>query len=696
MKNETYLEPLINLLTQENITMNLEDVETAAFDLKGRVLTLPNYVLNFKSIIVNERLVCHETAHGLFSPEDLFTSRPQYINDVINALEDIRIENLFKEKFPGSNVLFYKGYMKFMEVYKCETGKDLLNDPNFYKSFINRMTIYFKSNYVYPVNFKENELSLVEDLKTFKDISLLNEFIERLLKILKDEQDQQQQGKELLEHHFPEKEEENEEDSSNEDDEENDNVDDDNSEEEKTEDEYFSDGTNVKVSSERGSSLSLEEQEELIEESFEEQKKQDKFIKTYHLYSRDSYSKKRIVFKPEEPLIVHFDQFWNSIPKQAMEDYFASTVSFYQQIETNSATLSAEFNRLKSAKNFRQVKHVKNGTLDLSKLHGYRTSMDLFSTLKKKKKEKNHELIILLDWSGSIKNSLFSLAIQTSILFHFCCKNNIGIKVFAFSDNKFAREKFFFGQEDKNEDSNYKKPLLWFEVLSSKTENVKESIVNFLSLSSIVGEYQLSYYGLKFLTLGGTPLYRSLAAIGKTLGELYSPDKSINLITLTDGVSDRLNLLNRETSTYDSTNVSILDLESNKLFNSVNLFEDVSVRSFLFDRLKTIVPQLKILHIHVCNSVDKRIFDSGLLYLNPTDPSIKILLKKLKSDNYVFSQYKDFNSLIYIQNYQEAKRNELLFDDLKISSKTIATRLLEALNNSLSKKIFQKISENIS
>jgi hypothetical protein len=85
------------------------------------------------------------------------------------------------------------------------------------------------------------------------------------------------------------------------------------------------------------------------------------------------------------------------------------------------------------------------------------------------------------------------------------------------------------------------------------------------------------------------------------------------------------------------------------------------------------------------------------LYLKSDDPSIKILLKKLKSENYVFSQFKDFNSLIYIQNHQEeAKRNKLLLDDLKISSKTIATRLLETLNNSLSKKIFQKISENIS
>jgi hypothetical protein len=693
VKNETYLQPLINLLTKENITMNLEDVETASFNLKARSLTLPNYVLNFDSVIVNERLVCHETAHGLFSPEDLFTSRPQYNTEVVNALEDIRIENNFKEQFPGSNVLFYKGYMKFMEIYKIESGKDLLNDPNFHKSFINRLTSYFKSNYVYPVNFNENELSLVEDLKTFKDISLLNEFIDRLLNLLKDEQEQQNQdnqqqlqGKEI--------DISSKEDSGDEEDQEDDSSDD--AEETSLDDEDSEEETSETNSSKNTDSLiSLEEQAELLEDEFEEQREQERFIKNYSLLSRNSYFKKKLIFKPEEPLVVHFDQFWDAIPKKAMEDYFASTISFYQQIETNSATLSAEFNRLKSAKNFREVKHVKNGTLDLSKLHGYRTSMDLFSTFKKKKKEKNHELIILLDWSGSIRHSLFSLAIQTSILFHFCCKNNIGIKVFAFSDNKFAREKFFPEQEYEND--NYKNPLLWFEVLSSKTENVKASIVNFLSLTSIIKELELSYYYLKFLALGGTPLYRSLAAIGKTLGELYSPEKSINLITLTDGVSDRLSLLERETSTFDSTNVSILDIESNKLFNSVNLLDDVSVRSFLFERLKVIVPQLKILHIHVCNDVDKRIFDSGLLYLNPGDPSIKILLKKLRSENYVFSQFKDFNSLIYIQNFQEeSKRNELLLDDLKISSKSVATRLLETLNNSLSKKIFQKISENIS
>ena len=78
------------LLARENITVNHGNYRTAYFDVKNRVLGLPDW--SDKSKSVYDMLLGHEVGHALYTPEWDEDFRAKYKHfDIINILEDIRI-----------------------------------------------------------------------------------------------------------------------------------------------------------------------------------------------------------------------------------------------------------------------------------------------------------------------------------------------------------------------------------------------------------------------------------------------------------------------------------------------------------------------------------------------------------------------------------------------------------------------------
>ena len=101
---------LARLLATENLIVEHKKVETAQFDTKSRVLTLPMW--NTASNHVYDMLVAHEVGHALFTPNRMW-KQGEYTNvpmAYVNVIEDVRIERLMKNKYAGLNRDFYKGY----------------------------------------------------------------------------------------------------------------------------------------------------------------------------------------------------------------------------------------------------------------------------------------------------------------------------------------------------------------------------------------------------------------------------------------------------------------------------------------------------------------------------------------------------------------------------------------------------------
>jgi len=77
---------------------------------------------------------------------------------------------------------------------------------------------------------------------------------------------------------------------------------------------------------------------------------------------------------------------------------------------------------------------AKTGVLDCTKLHSYKYNEDLFKKITVLPDGKNHGLVFVLDWSGSMSTVLMDTIKQLFNLIWFCKKVQIPFKVYAFTN----------------------------------------------------------------------------------------------------------------------------------------------------------------------------------------------------------------------------------------------------------------------
>ena len=108
---------LAKLLATENISVQHGNYETAWFDIKDRVLGLPQWVDNGKD--VSDLLIGHEVGHALETPFEGWHDSPEKLEGCprtyINVVEDARIERKIKSRYIGLVGPFARGYKQLFE-----------------------------------------------------------------------------------------------------------------------------------------------------------------------------------------------------------------------------------------------------------------------------------------------------------------------------------------------------------------------------------------------------------------------------------------------------------------------------------------------------------------------------------------------------------------------------------------------------
>ena len=99
---------LAKLLATEDLIIEHKNCQTASFDVKRRVLTLP--IWDKASETVYDLLVSHEVGHALFTPSEWTENQFKCPQSYVNVTEDARIEKLMKRKYAGLPKTFYRGY----------------------------------------------------------------------------------------------------------------------------------------------------------------------------------------------------------------------------------------------------------------------------------------------------------------------------------------------------------------------------------------------------------------------------------------------------------------------------------------------------------------------------------------------------------------------------------------------------------
>ena len=97
--------------------------------------------------------------------------------------------------------------------------------------------------------------------------------------------------------------------------------------------------------------------------------------------------------------------------------------------------LVKEFECRKAASSYARATTSRTGVLDTAKLHTYRYNEDLFKKVTTLADGKNHGLVFVLDWSGSMAHVLQDTLKQLYNLLWFCKKVNIPFEVYAFTNN---------------------------------------------------------------------------------------------------------------------------------------------------------------------------------------------------------------------------------------------------------------------
>lgn len=183
---------LARALATENIRVEHNpSAQTAMFDVANRVLVLPAW--KDMSDELRDMLIGHEVAHALFTPYRDIDKKVDgawshdaeriggnvhapYVQGLINIVEDIRIEKLIKEKYPGLRRDFVIGYKELEDRDFFGTkGTDLSK-----LSFGDRINIHFKCGSAMNIPFSAEEMDIVNkcnECKTFDDVVSVSEEI---------------------------------------------------------------------------------------------------------------------------------------------------------------------------------------------------------------------------------------------------------------------------------------------------------------------------------------------------------------------------------------------------------------------------------------------------------------------------------------------------------------------------------------
>ena len=523
---------LAKLLANENLTVVQEPVRTASFDIKNRVLRIPQWKEMNDDLM--DMLVGHEVGHALYTTTEFWDNniaeKYPHIHGYFNVCEDVRIEKLMKRRYPGLRRSFNLGYKDlnqrdFFNVAKSNF-KDML--------LIDKINLYYKAGYACGVEFTAEEKEFVrraEATETIQEVITLSIDIYNYSKDALDkkmqsmQEDMEEMKAEDMEFEDAEGDDFDENDVPFESDEQ--------QEADENETENESDGAGEEE----------KEDESDLESKTEKalRKKLDELSDTETTYTYYSIPEK---FNIQNPVVGYKDVISKiSNLTQEERDWLAlvpQNQDKFDKFLLNSKRvvnyLIKEFEMKKSAELLRRAKIAKTGSLDGKKLYSYKLNDDIFKQVMTIPQGKNHGMLFLLDWSGSMDQAIQPTIEQVVNLAMFCRGIQIPFQVFAFTDHYYVDSDVRVEAEpNPNKLHIGNKDFKLLELFSNKMTN---SEFNYM-VENITHPTFTHRTGFR---LGGTPLNQALTYLYNYIPKFKSENKveKLTLITLTDGEGNNL------------------------------------------------------------------------------------------------------------------------------------------------------------
>ena len=535
---------LARLLATENLIVEHRKTPTAMFDVDRRVLTLPMW--DKASDIVYDMLVGHEVGHALFTPNEDWRGVADCPKDFVNVIEDARIEKLMKRKFPGLRKSFAGGYKE-------------LNDRDFFDvaehditkfSLIDRINLHFKigASAMIPFSIEEQVFVARTDIaETFEDV----------LQIAVDVYNFSNQTEEVAEMPAGQQPEEGETESND-------------AEQSEQQSEEKQPEAMPQAGSNSAGPIENEDDEDEIDEwddeddevgegGSETSETQRAFDNASEKLSSRHVNNPVYVEIPDaidlDNIIVDWTTVHDWIDSQAKDPEVYEIVdnryyAFRKQSQKEVNYLVKEFECRKSADAYARAGQSKTGVLDTSKLHTYRYNEDIFKKVTVLPDGKNHGLLFVLDWSGSMANEILATVKQVLNLTAFCKKVQIPFEVYAFTNDWVVAKRAMAGETNYLD---YDYPGVEKNTVYVNKEYFH--MVNFISSRSNAREYErqcknlyreascykeyTGYNSTFGLQLSGTPLNEAIVTLNYIIPQFKQQNdlQKVNVCVLSDGES---------------------------------------------------------------------------------------------------------------------------------------------------------------
>jgi predicted RNase H-like HicB family nuclease len=607
---------LAKCLATENLIIEHKKIPTAYFDVNHRILALPNW--ERASAVVYDLLVGHEVGHALFTDNiDWSVEYPNVPKDFINVLEDARVERLMKKKYPGLSRTFYTGYNELNNDDFFSTKEENLDKL----PLIDRINLYFKIGAFHNIAFTDDEDTFVtrtSQTETFREVLELAQELTEFVKNKKLQQPQQmpevsnaegQTGNGGQQQELPQGDSEEPSDM----------------EEGEGEESFGGEVTNDVSSEINGFEPSDEhgqnELESKTSRSFDE-KSQDlnsKYTQETHYVELPEVILENVVISND---FIHKKAKEHYIQSGMVSNWFTAATAEYMRYKKSAekevSYLVKEFECKKSANQYARSSTARTGVLDTAKLHTYKFNEDLFKKVSVVPDGKNHGLIFILDWSGSMANWMLDTYKQLLNLVWFCKKVNIPFEVYAFTLDCNA-----YMELQPNHPPIYKKVkdvialeqtfrLMNFFTSSTNTRVLEEQLKNIWA--ACYAFQNRSGFVPHHLELSGSPIGESIISLHKLIPAFQQKNKlqKVNVIFLTDGegyqnaVTTERKYANEEPRiAYVKHNkTSIRDRMTGRVYRSFDYDSFPKYAKILLETVKDRFPTVNLINFRITPSRD--------------------------------------------------------------------------------------------
>ena len=544
---------LAKLLATEDLIVEHKQVETAQFNVHTRVLTLPKW--DYASNNVYDALVAHEVGHALYTPDRNWLEEIKMPPSFVNIVEDVRIEKLMKRRYAGLAKTFFTGYNELNDKDFFEIdGKDL-TDFN----LADRVNLYFKVGAWNDISFSDAEtpiVRLIENAETFDETLSAAEALYNYCKA-EIENKQKEEIDSISGDSI-----EGGGNSPSDNDDSNEFAVPDADTDASMEDGYSDDVDNTGVDSGGGSlgGETFDEPEVETAQSLDEALKnltnlydgqETVYVELPKINLKKVVIDNKVIHTNIKTSWAQQQEEWKKMlqdRKYHVYDIFNDVDEAYLKFKKSAQKevnyLVKEFECKKAASSYARATISKTGVLDCTKLHTYKYNEDLFKKVTTLAEGKNHGLVFVLDWSGSMCEVMLDTLKQLYNLLWFCKKVNIPFEVYAFTNEHPPVEDEYhrLAYEKKEGLAFVPECFSMMNLFTSKVKGkeLEVQMKDVFRLASAFGHQIYTQYHIPIgMGLSGTPLNESIVALHQIIPQFKNENnvEKVQCVILTDGES---------------------------------------------------------------------------------------------------------------------------------------------------------------